>query len=127
MADQPTCEFVVLAYVSDPTQETLLPIAVAGRELSLGKPRGLILHVAVVVGTTVSERHQEYLYDLFESWRTLDNDKLDELFRDIRELSSGPLRTQDSGFCSSDDLPRLAGEVLGPHQKMDVSTGNKYI
>ncbi len=108
----------MLAYVSYPTQESFLPIAVAGRELNLGKPGQLMLHVAVVVGTAINERHLGYLYELFETWRTLDGDKLDGLFREIKELSSGPLRTQDIGFCSRDDLPRLADQVLGHHQKV---------
>ncbi len=90
-----------------PSKRGLLPIAIAARELGLDKPDGLVLHVAIIVETVVSERHLEYLYDLVASWRELVSDKLDALFREMRELSSGPLRTQYSGFCFSLDFSRF--------------------
>lgn len=116
MEHQLECEFVVLAYASDATQEGLLPVAIAARELSSGEARGLILHVPAVLGTTVSRHHLDYLYELFESWREVARDRLDDLFHELRELSAGPLRTQDAGYCSSRDLPRLVNQVFGANE-----------
>ena len=79
-----------------------------------------MLHVPAVLGTVVSERHLEYMHELFEGWREVANDKLDDLFRDLRELSSGPLRTQSYGFCSIGDLPRLVNEALKTDEHLKV-------
>ena len=111
MECQLECEFVVLAYASEATQENLMPVAIAPGELS-EDARGLMLHVPAVFGTIVSKRHLDYLYELFESWGEVANDQLDALFRQIGELSSGPLRALDAGYCSLRDLPRMVNRVL---------------
>jgi hypothetical protein len=112
MMDQPTCEFVVLAYVSDVAQGDLLPVAFAARELGSDDARGLILHVSAVLGTVVSKPHLDYMYEIFEDWREASSDKLDDLFRELRELSAGPLRTQNYGFCPIGDLTKLVNQVF---------------
>lgn len=120
MRDQSTCEYVVLAYVSDPAQVGLLPVAVAARELGSDDTRGLMLHVPAVLGTVVSRRHLDYMHELFEGWREVASDKLDDLFRELRELSSGPLRTQNCGFCFIGDLARLVNQILGTNEQLKV-------
>jgi hypothetical protein len=112
MRDQDTCEYVVLAYVSDPAHQAFLPVVVAARELGSDDARGLMLHVPAVLAMVVSERHLDYMHELFEGWREVADDKLSDLFRELRELSSGLLRTHGYGFCSVGDLPRLVNEVL---------------
>jgi hypothetical protein len=120
MRDQPTCEFVVLTYASDPAHVSLLPVAIAARELGSDDARGLMLHVPVVLGTVVSKRHLDYIYELFAGWREVTSDKLDDLFRELRELSSGPLRTQNYGFCSIGDLSQLVDQILGANEHLIV-------
>jgi hypothetical protein len=122
MEHQLQCEFIVLAYASDTTQDELLPIAIAARELASENAR-LMLHVPAVLGATVSKRHLDYMHELFESWREVANDQLDALFREFRELSAGPLRTQDAGYCPLEDLPRLVNRVLGADEQFDESHG----
>ncbi len=112
MTDRPTYEFVVLAYVSDPMRQDFLPVAVAGRQLGSNTTGTLALHVAAVLRNIVSKGHLDYLDDLFASWRDVSGDQLDSLFRELRELSSGPLRTQETGFCSIEDFPRIADRAL---------------
>jgi hypothetical protein len=112
MNEELKCEFIVLAYVSDPLQKSLSPVAVIGRELGSGNTRRLLLHVATVLQTVASKRHLDYLHDLFESWREVAGDGIDILFQEIGELSSGPLRAISSGFCSINDLPRVVGHVF---------------
>lgn len=120
MSDQPTCEFVVLAYVSDPAQEGLLPVVVATRELGSDADRRLILHVPAVLGTVVSKRHLDYMYELFEGWRAAGSDRLDDLFRELQELSSGPLRTLTHGFCLIGELPQLVNQILGSNEHLEI-------
>jgi hypothetical protein len=120
MRDQDTCEYVILAYASDSALEALSPIVVAARELGSDDARGLMLHVPAVLTTVVSQRHLEYMYELFEDWREVTNGKLDDLFRELRELSSGPLRTHGYGFCSIGDLPRLVNDALKTDEHLIV-------
>jgi hypothetical protein len=119
MRDQSTCEYVVLAYTSDLADEAPSPLAVAARELTSDDAR-LMLHVPAVFGAAVSKRHVDYIYELFEDWRGAASERLDNLFRELRELSSGPLRTLNYGFCSCGDLPRLVNEVLGANEQLNV-------
>jgi hypothetical protein len=126
MEHQVKCEFVVLAYASDATQEGLLPVAIAARELGSGDARGLMLHVRTVLETRVSKRHLDYLHELFESWGEMARDQIDALFRELRELSSGPLRAQDAGYCSIGDLPRLVNQVLGAYEQFNGSPGRAH-
>jgi hypothetical protein len=126
MEHQLQCEFVVLAYASDVTQEDLLPVVIAARELGPERTRGLMLHVPAVFGTAVSKRHLDYLHELFESWRAVANDQLEALFRELRELGSGPLRTQDAGYCRVDDLPGLVNRLFGANEQFNESTGRTH-
>jgi hypothetical protein len=48
------------------------------------------------------------------------SDKLDELFRELRELSSGPLRTQNYGFCSIGGLPQFVNQILGANEQLKI-------
>jgi hypothetical protein len=93
---------------------------VAARELGADGAQGLMLHVPAVLATVVSDRHLEYMHELFEDWRAVASDRLDDLFRELRELSSGPLRAQGYGFCSIDDLPRLVNEALKTDEHLKV-------
>jgi hypothetical protein len=120
MRDQDTCEYIILAYASDPAHQALSPVVVAARELGSDDARGLMLHVPAVLATAVSEGHLEYIYELFEDWRQVTDDRLDDLFRELRELSSGPLRTHGYGFCSIGDLPRLVNEALKTDEHLRV-------
>lgn len=126
MESQLECEFVVLAYASDATQEDLLPVAIAARELGPEHARGLMLHIPAVLAITVSKRHLDYLHELFESWREMAGDRLDALFQELRELSSGPLRTREVGYCSIGDLPLLVNKVLGANELFNESPGRKH-
>jgi hypothetical protein len=119
MRDQTTCEYVVLAYVMDPAHEALQPVAVAARELGSDDAR-LMLHIPTDFPTVVSVRHLDYMNILIEDWREIPNDRLGDLFRELRELSSGPLRAQSYGFCSIGELPRLVKEVLGANEQLKV-------
>jgi hypothetical protein len=123
---QPKCEFVVLAYAADATQKDLFPVAIAARELGPASARGLMLHVRAVLETSVSKRHLDYLHELFESWGEMARDQIDALFRELRGLSSGPLRAQDIKYCSIDDLPRLVNEILGANEQFNESTGRAH-
>jgi hypothetical protein len=122
MEHQLKCEFIVLAYASDVIQEHDFPIAIAARELGPDCSRGLMLHIPAV-RTAVSERHLDYLYELFESWRELADNQLEGLFRELRELGSGPLRTREVGYCSIGDLPRLVNQVLGANEQFNEPRG----
>jgi hypothetical protein len=115
--DQATCEYIVLAYALDPAREAVSPVAVAIRELDSDDAR-LMLHVPTLLGAVVSKRHLDYIHELLGNWRGVASDELDNLFRELRELSSGPLRTQNYGFCSYCDLPRLVNEVLGANEQL---------
>lgn len=112
MREQPTCEFIVLAYASDPAKEDLLPVAIAARELGGGIASGLILHVSAFLPMVIRPAHLNYLHDLFDDWRSVKGDHLDSLFSEIRGLSSGPIRTFSTGFCTQDDLSGLAARFL---------------
>lgn len=120
MRDQVTCEYVILAYASDPAHQALSAVVVATRVLDSDDAGGLTLHVPAVLATVVSERHLEYMHELFEGWREVANDKLDVLFRELRELSSGPLRTHGYGFCAIGEIPRLVNEALKTDEHLKV-------
>jgi hypothetical protein len=126
MEHQLECEFIVLAYASDAIREDDCPIAIAARELGPDRSRGLMLHVPAVLGTSLRKRHLDYLHELFESWRELANDQLEALFRELRELGTGPLRTREVGYCSIGELPRLVNQVLGANEQFNESPGRTH-
>ena len=113
MTEQNICEFVVLAYASDPVQEEPSPMAVVARVIGPNGGGPLIIHVAAVAEAIANTRHLQYLHELFESWRGMTGSDLNPLFSEIRELSSGPLRSQRIGSCLLRDLPTVVEGVLG--------------
>lgn len=126
MKDQPECEFIVLAYVLDRTQDTMSPVAVVAREVAAKTEQGLILHLAAVIGTVASKRHLEYLYELFGSWQGMAGDRLGALFEELRELSSGPLRIHSSGSCSIGDLSHVVNQALGANEELNKPSENRH-
>jgi hypothetical protein len=111
--NQPTCEFVVLGHAQGSLDAALTPVGIVVRELGWNSTPELRLYVPAVLGTTLSQPHLDYLHELFQDWRSTPNEGLDALFSELRELSSGPLRAQESGRCSMNELPGLVNRVLG--------------
>jgi hypothetical protein len=73
------------------------------------------------LSTGTSSRHLEYFHELFESWQELSGDSVDQLFEEIRDLSSDLLRAETSGFCSVPNLTRLIDHVLGTNENPNSS------
>lgn len=120
MTSSLTAEFVVLAYVPDPTREEMVPIAVAAREVGTVDNARLVLYVIPTLAKLVSKRHLDYLNELLQSWRQVSGDEVATLFCQLQELSRGPLSVQRSGSCAIGDLPQLATRVLGPNEALDA-------
>jgi hypothetical protein len=121
MKDQSQCEYVVLVYASAPAQERPVTLAVVARDLVASDTRRLILHVTAALPTGTSSRHLEYVHDLFESWREVSGDSIDQLFEEIRDLSSDLLRAESSGFCSVANLRHVVDHALGTTENPNSS------
>ncbi len=120
MTSSLTAEFVVLAYVPDPTREEMVPIAVAAREVGTVDNARLLLYVIPTLAKLVTRRHLDYLNELLQNWRQVSGDEVAALFCQLQELSRGPLSVQRSGSCAIGDFPQLATRVLGPNEALDA-------
>lgn len=113
MFDEQECEYVILGYAADALHAASFPIAALARFTRANGRSSLELRIKAVLPMTIPAPRQQYLSELFQSWREAASVEPDALFRELRELSVGPLRACFSGYCSIEDFPRLADEAFG--------------
>jgi hypothetical protein len=64
--------------------------------------------------TNVSDTHREYLEEMLREWIIRIEDPDDLMFAQITELSTGPLRTLETGECDEANLLVVPRSFLGP-------------
>lgn len=119
MTDEHECEYVILGYAANALHAASFPIAALARFIGEDGSFSLELRVKAVLPTTIPATRQQYLSELFQSWREAANANPDALFRELRELSTGPLRACLSGYCSIADFPRLADHAFASSAALD--------
>jgi hypothetical protein len=64
--------------------------------------------------TNVTETHREYLEEMLREWIIRIKDLDDSIFAQVNELSTGPLRTLETGECDQANLLVVPKSYLGP-------------
>jgi hypothetical protein len=64
--------------------------------------------------TNVTETHREYLEEMLREWIIRIKDLDDSIFAQVNELSTGPLRTLETGECDQANLLVVPRSYLGP-------------
>jgi hypothetical protein len=110
-------EYVVLGYAQDSVDNTTLPVVVACRIITSPPAGGLGLHTILALVNAIQPRHRTYLHELLDCWRETEVTKLPDLFKELGELSTGPLRTVEKGHCSREAYPHLLSTILGRQEE----------
>jgi len=104
-------QYAVLAYAASSQGE--IAFAVVCTPLRSNLQAGAIF-VREGWVTNVTETHREYLEEMLREWIVRIKDLGDPMFAQVNELSTGPLRTLETGECDEANLLVVPQSFLGP-------------
>lgn len=67
----------------------------------------------------ISEEHREYMDALVEGWEQTSPSRISLLLEQISQLSIGPLRVAESGYCSPEELQSMASGFLATNLRIN--------